>query len=66
MIQRRVVSLGRAEAEKASQLFNVSGRKRGSLPDCLIAATAICAGARLATQNQRHFAPYIASGLRLA
>ena len=66
MIQRRVISLGRSEAEKASQLFNQSGRRRGSLPDCLIAATAICAGARLATQNHKHFAPYIAAGLRLA
>jgi predicted nucleic acid-binding protein len=66
MIQNRVISFGRSEAEKASQLFNQTGRRRGSLPDCFVAATAICAGARLATQNHKHFAPFAASGLRLA
>jgi predicted nucleic acid-binding protein len=33
--------------------------------DCLIAATAICAGASLATENRRDFQPYVAAGLRL-
>jgi predicted nucleic acid-binding protein len=66
LIQRRVISFGRLEAEKASELFNRTGRRRGCQPDCFIAATAICAGARLATQNRKHFVPFVAAGLRLA
>ena len=66
LIQGRVISVGRSEAEIASQLFNQTGRRRGSLPDCFIAATAICLRAPLATENQKHFAPFVASGLRLA
>jgi predicted nucleic acid-binding protein len=66
LIEGRVISLGRIEAEKASQLFNQTGRRRGSMPDCFIAATAICERASLATQNRKHFAPFEAAGLLLA
>ncbi|MEJ0001008.1 MAG: PIN domain-containing protein [Verrucomicrobiota bacterium] len=66
LIEGRVIPLGRPEAEKASQLFNKTGCKRGSMPDCFIAGTAICAGASLATQNRKHFAPFAAAGLLLA
>lgn len=66
LIQNRVVPFGRAEAEIASQLFNQTGRRRTTQPDCFIAATAIRAGVRLATQNQKHFAPFAIGGLRLA
>jgi len=66
LIESRVISFGRLEAEKASQLFNQTGRRRGSQPDCFIAATAITAGARLATQNQKHFLPFVPAGLLLA
>ena len=66
LIEDRIVSFGREEAELAAQLFNQAGRKRNSQPDCFIAATAICAGASLATENRRDFQPYVAAGLRLA
>jgi predicted nucleic acid-binding protein len=66
LIQDRVIPFGRNEAEIASQLFNQTGRRRTTQPDCFIAATAIRAGVRLATQNQKHFALFASFGLRLA
>jgi predicted nucleic acid-binding protein len=66
LIQGNIVSFGRQEAEISSHLFNQTGRRRGSQPDCFIAATAICANARLATQNQKHFVLFVAAGLHLA
>jgi predicted nucleic acid-binding protein len=66
LIQGRIISFGRTEAEIASQLFNQTGRRRGSQPDCFIAATAISSRAPLATENQKHFAPFVEAGLRLA
>ena len=66
LLQGRIIPFGRAEAEIASQLFNQTGRRRGSQPDCFIAATAIRSRASLATHNRKHFLPFIAAGLRLA
>ena len=56
----------RAIAERAAILFNHTGRRARSLPDCIIAATAILHGARLATLNRRDFEPFRADGLELA
>ena len=49
----------------AAELFNAGGRKRGTLPDCLIAATAVMAGAALATSNNRDFRRFERAGLTL-
>jgi len=66
VIQANVVVFGKAEAACAADLFNRTGRRRGSRFDCLIAATAIVAGAELATINQADFKPFIPHGLKLA
>ncbi len=60
------IPFGEDEAGVAARLFNRSGRRRGSLADCMVAATAICAGAALATENPKDFRRFEATGLSLA
>ncbi len=55
-----------ATATLGASLFNATGRKTRSLPDCLIASAAILAGQPLATFNLRDFQPFTAFGLILA
>jgi predicted nucleic acid-binding protein len=66
---RQVVSailpITEKHAELAATLFNATGRRSRSLPDCLVAACAIQAKAPLITVNRVDFLPFIVHGLCL-
>ncbi len=53
------------DAARAAALFNASGRRRGSLLDCMIAAVALRSGASLATANRADLRPFEGEGLTL-
>ena len=61
-IARRFVA---ADASPCADLFNLGGRRRGSLLDCMIAAVAVCADAALATTNPGDFRRFQTAGLRV-
>jgi predicted nucleic acid-binding protein len=58
--------VGVADAGRAAELFQRGGRRARSLPDCVIAACAIGAGAALATSNVEDFRRLVPFGLKLA
>lgn len=62
----RIIPFGQLEAVLAADLFNKTGRRRGSRFDCLIAATALLAQAEMATVNHSDFKTFQPHGLRLA
>ena len=63
---KKVEGLSGTDAEIAGRLFNQTGRRSRSLPDCMIAAVAIRCGAKLATLNTSDFQPFVTHGLSLA
>jgi predicted nucleic acid-binding protein len=66
VLQSRIIPFGRQEAVLVADLFNQTGRRRGSRFDCLIAATAILEQAEIATVNQMDFKLFVPHGLKLA
>jgi len=69
LVRRIVSQIAPFEAETATlaaHLFNRSGRRRGTLADCMIAATAMNAGAMLASSNPADFKRLVVEGLQLA
>lgn len=61
-----ILAFGGREAAEAARLFNAVGRSRRLRVDAMIAATAISAGAALATSNQDDFKAFEKQGLKLA
>ncbi len=51
----QILPFEEAQAVVAARLFNAVGRKRSLRVDCMIAACAVVAGARLATNNSTDF-----------
>ncbi len=60
-----ILSFDELHARESARLFNLGGRVRRLRVDAMIAATALLAGARLATNNQDDFAAFRPFGLKL-
>lgn len=60
-----IADFSQAESELAADLFNLTGRKRSMKLDCMIAATALRNGGRLATSNISDFLLFGPQGLQV-
>jgi len=65
VLDQKITDFTWREAEEAARLFNLSGRRRGSHADCMIAAAAIVSGMPLATFNRADFERLVPFGLLL-
>lgn len=65
ILENRIHTLDKDDAEVAALLFNRSGRKRSTTSDCLIAASALRRDLFLVTWNLSDFEPFSAYGLKL-
>ena len=62
---REIASYTSEDSEMTARLFNLGGRRRGTLADCMIAAVAIRAGASLATTNPADLRRFVPRSLTL-
>jgi predicted nucleic acid-binding protein len=60
-----VIAFEEVQAIEAARLFNAVGRTRRLRAAAMIAATAIVAGARLATSNAQDFKAFVPQGLTI-
>lgn len=60
-----IVPFDATTAALAGELFHLTGSKRRTRLDTMIAATAILTGAALATTNSADFEPFLPHGLKL-
>ena len=60
-----IIPFDETQANEAARLFNEAGRKRSLRVDAMIAAAAMVAGARLATNNRKDFKIFEPHGLKL-
>ena len=65
VLEQRVVDFTCQQAEMASRLFHYTGRRRGSHPDCMIAAAAMAQGVTVATRNIDDFERFTKHGLKM-
>lgn len=65
VLDRRIADFTWREGEEAARLFNLTGRRRGSHADCMIAASALLSEASLATRNRADFERLALHGVRL-
>ena len=65
ILQKKIHPFDAQQAEQASKLFHLTGRKRGSHADCMIAAAAMSNGAPVATRNIKDFQKFVPYGLKL-
>lgn len=63
LIEERVMPFGEKEAVRAAELYNATGRRRGTRIDSFIAAVAITNSLELATLNVSDFLPFESHGL---
>jgi predicted nucleic acid-binding protein len=59
------VSFSEHDAQRAAEFFNATGRRRGTLADCMIAAAAAGRDAALATLNRDDFQCFERLGVKL-
>lgn len=65
LVGDRVIPFSAEEASEAARLWNAAGRNWKTRVDAMIAATALVAGASLATENADDFRMFTEVGLRL-
>lgn len=65
LVGDRIIPFSANEAAEATRLWNATGRSRRTRVDAMIAATALAAGASLATGNADDFRVFTDHGVRL-